>query len=226
MWILRRDGHVATAAVRVNSTLLEVQIAVDGTPLSVHTFGSGAEASAWAKTEANRMIAEEGWQDTRTPSDSFRRGEIVLYQPDEVLVALGVETTAMSDYIKELTEVTVRMCAAVATPQTLQVVVAVRPGGRSRVWLVSELPSAELSALREALEGVAPPPLKRGPLVFAMNGALADGVPRKLQTSEAFHFPLPDEWKLLMAGANTVEDVVNRAWPERQPSLLAKWWRA
>jgi hypothetical protein len=214
--------------VTVNATGLEVQVGVDGELLSRQTFDSGAEASAWAKKEAARMIAEEGWEDTRTPADSFRRSEIVLYQPDDALQALGVETTTLTEYIKQLTEVTVRLCAAVTTPQALQIVVAARPDGTSRVWLVTEQPpttEVNVAALREALERVPPPPLAKGPLVLAMNGALADGAARKLGTAESFQPPLPEEWKRVMAGANTVEEVVNRAWPEQPPSRPKRWGR-
>jgi hypothetical protein len=135
---------------------------------------------------------------------------------------------SVAAYVKELVAATVRVCAPVTTPQALDVVVAARSRRRSRVWVVTEQLSRDVSpsTFREVLEAVPPPVLERGLLAFALNGALADGVPRKPQPRDGLHPLIPGEWKAFMSDANTIEELVNRAWPEERPSLLRRWFRS
>src|SRR5262245_12116100 len=85
----------------------------------------------------------------------FETDNVVLYQPNEVLEARLAAVDDLAGYIKKLQAVCTEFFATAATPETLNVVVAVRPGKRSRVWLVSSTrpaPDAERDPLRTKLE--------------------------------------------------------------------------
>lgn len=225
MWILRRDHEMASAIVKVMGMKLEVHIVHDGELRYTKTFDSGAEASAWAKEERGRMIAEEGWQDARPSDDSFRHASIILYQPDAELVRLGVDMREVGAYINDLAAAAKDVCATVTRPQAVDVVIAVRPDRRSRVWLVTEPSPSDLdvSALRDALQRVPPPEVRRGTLVFALNGAVANGVPRKPNGPNGVKRPIPEDWRDALSDANTLEEVLRRVWPEEPRSFVSKW---
>ena len=228
IWILKRGDSIATAKFHVRGVRYEVQVYRDRALISSQMFDTGDEVSAWARTERDRMITEEGWQDTRSYTDSFQKSHVILYQSDAAFNACGVSVETFAAYVQALTEATVQACSTVATPQPLDIIVAVRPKGRVRVWLMVEPLSTDLRVdrLRASLEQVPPPPLTGGPLVFGLNGALANGRRRLHQTAEGFNPPIPDEWKGFADGATTIEDVVNRAWPDARPGLFTRWFRS
>jgi hypothetical protein len=74
----------------------------------------------------------------------FETDKLVLYQPNEILQARVGAVEEFSTYIKQLQTVCSEFFATNKTPETLHVVVAVRPGKGARVWFISSLyPSAD-----------------------------------------------------------------------------------
>ena len=62
--------------------------------------------------------------------------------------------------------------------EDLDIVVAIKPGNQSRVWLVSRVfpePDDRLSDLRDKLAAVPPPPVNGGPVAFCIHSQVAGG---------------------------------------------------
>lgn len=146
-------------------------------------------------------------------AEPFTRHGVVLLQPSRVVEARVPSVDAMADYIKEV-EAAVRQ-AVHASPSRQSVagflVVAVRPGRRSKTWLDFDT-LVDLDLQRDIagrVQAVKPFEAKDGPVVFAVKLALWDAKPSKRQV------PLPAEWRSArVEGApQEVEALVERLWP-------------
>lgn len=146
-------------------------------------------------------------------AEPFTRHGVVLLQPSPVVEARVPSVDAMADYIKEV-EAAVRH-AVQASPARQSVagflVVAVRPGRRSKAWLDFDT-LVDLGLQRDIVarvQAVKPFEAKDGPVVFAVKLALWDAKPSKRQV------PLPAEWRSARGdGApQEVEALVERLWP-------------
>lgn len=123
----------------------------------------------------------------------FQTEQIVLYQPHYVFDERMPDSSKLADYIKRLQDVCQRFFANTTKPETLDVVVAVRPGRQSRVWFVSSVQSApdeSRKSLRRDLEKVTPCSVTGGAIAFAIAARIAggDGKQRK-------DIPMPIEWQ-------------------------------
>lgn len=149
----------------------------------------------------------------------FKTVTVVLYQPDEVLRNRVPSIEMLADFLKRLERVCSEFFDRAKTPEILDVVVAIKPGRRLRIWFVS--PSRrqrdeQLNLLRQALEAVEAPDIRNGPVAVAILGAIA-GAQRKVPDPKAFAAPIPKEWKqaMKMAGRGIVpDDVLRVVWPE------------
>lgn len=142
----------------------------------------------------------------------------VLYQPDSTLAKRLADVKAMAAYNQAITQTCAAHFAEAVRPELLDVVVALRPG-RSRVWFIAPSRAAgdaDLAALGKKLERLPPPPLKEGPVVFALLASLG-GAPREQPVAaQGYQPPMPAEWQ--RAQAESAE-------PLSMPDgLLAKVW--
>jgi hypothetical protein len=146
---------------------------------------------------------------------------IVLYQADPVLQMRLSSAEELAAYIKRLNEA----CAAVFTPlhrpETLDIVVMVRPGKRSRVWLISsrrQAGDAELETLRSKLEGVPPVEVAVGPVAFAISAKIAGGDSKHPPAGPDSRPPIPKEWQDAAKGNAPMipisDDYLNLVWPD------------
>lgn len=142
---------------------------------------------------------------------------VLLLQPDFVLTE-RVEVADLSIYIKSITAAADTTLAGIdkPVPSAGFIVVAVRPGGRSRVWLdfSPTLPPAIAERLRASLGQVAPFRADGGIVVFALNSTLwgAEATSRPM--------PSPSEWNNAMKsldGPIEIEALVERVWPKDGP---------
>lgn len=146
----------------------------------------------------------------------FEAESIVLYQPGDVLEERLPDATKMTDYIKRLQDVCRRFFAATTTPETLDIVVAVRPGKHSRIWFVSSVqstPDAKRKSLRKNLEEVKPCDVINGPIAFAIAGKIAGGDGKKRKD-----IPMPPEWQRAAKGKDNIdipEGILDAVWPHR-----------
>jgi hypothetical protein len=139
---------------------------------------------------------------------------VVLLQPSSVLEERVPTVDAMADYIKAI-EAAARE-AVLASPLRQAVggfiVVAVRPGQKSKVWLdFDSLLDAELSKQIVSKVTAAPPfEARQGPVVFALKVGLWDGRESKRVA------PAPTEWKAATKQAGRQLDI---------DSLMRRVWR-
>ena len=152
---------------------------------------------------------------------AFRSGQVALYQPDDELRArIGDSAESLAAYIGALNVAAERVLAA-GKPHagsTGAIVVAVKPGRRSRVWLEfgnNPFPAAEKQALLSRLQSVPPLDVHGGALLFAITfEAWGGGVP--ITTSDQ-PVPIPAAWKEAAAtsgGGALPEAVLDVLWPD------------
>ncbi len=160
--------------------------------------------------------------------EGFETENIILYQPNEVLQARVGEVSDLANYIKELQELCTEFFASTKTPETLHVVVAVRPGKRSRVWLVSSTdpaPDARRAALRQKLEAMPPCDVYHGPVAFAISAKIAGGDGKNPEASKDLAPPIPKEWQDAANGNESLvvpDGFLDLIWPDKQSSDIEK----
>lgn len=145
--------------------------------------------------------------------EPYRVQNLMLLQPDSVL-SERVQVQALSHYIASVNSAAQTSLAGAAqpTPSAGFIVVAVRPGGRSKVWLdfSPALPLDVATQLRSSLERVAPFEAKNGVVVFAINSTLWGAAATERQG------PSPIEWQEAMKdreSAVMIDDLVDHVWP-------------
>jgi len=107
----------------------------------------------------------------------FKTERLSLYQTDEVLRARLTSTESLAEYFKKLEAVCTDFFATATEPETLHIVVAVKPGKVARIWFVSSTRGDDkaLEPLRQKLEAVPPLEVFAGPLAFAISAKIAGG---------------------------------------------------
>jgi hypothetical protein len=121
------------------------------------------------------------------------------------------------------------ICAGFFPPTSpadnLDIVVAIKPGGQCRVWFLSSRaggPGKSMDDLRAKLEAVAVPKLSRGPIAFAINGAISGGVPSERKEPT---LPIPEEWKAALSkgdGPMNFDQTLGLVWPDPAPVANVK----
>lgn len=128
-------------------------------------------------------------------SFGFGLTKVATYQAGDVLLRRMPPKPDLQAYLNGLTAVAHRFFVGEPKPENLDIIVMLRPGRRSRVWLRSSRRSGaapELAPLRSLLEAVPPAAVAEGPVAIALLGIIAGGDgPR----GEADARPVPDEWK-------------------------------
>jgi hypothetical protein len=150
----------------------------------------------------------------------FATKTVVLYQPDAILRERVPSVEALSAYIKAVQAVCEVHFSGASAPETLDVVVAIKPGGHSRAWFVSPSRSEadeSLGRLRPQIEAVPPPAIRAGPVAFAIVATVA-GATREAPGPDGFRPPMPRAWRdapLESAGPRVVpDDVLRHIWPD------------
>lgn len=145
------------------------------------------------------------------------------YQNQEEL-GRRISVQDLAAYIKRLQSACTDFFTTSDIVEDLDIVVAVGPEERSRVWFVSSRTPAtdeKRNQLRGKLEGIVPPKVSKGPIAFCIHGGIAggkkkpDGVP-----------PTPAEWKQALAKAKskepgTFDQLISIVWPEATAKPVA-----
>jgi hypothetical protein len=157
------------------------------------------------------------------PVRGFETDSIVLYQPDSVLRERLPDVKDLAGYIKRLQGVCEKFFSGAETPETLHVVVALKPGKRSRVWLISSAPSpvnAKRDSLRALLEAETPIEVLNGPVAFAIAAKIAGGSGDLPRTDGADEPPVPREWKEAARGHEkplvVPDGFLELVWPDKK----------
>lgn len=145
----------------------------------------------------------------------FEQKGITILQTEQVFFQRVPGMSSFEVYVKELVDGVDKAVGKLpkSTPIGGFLVVAVKPGGRSRAWL--DLPpgvSAEVSnAIQEAAQQVYPMPVKNGVALFAIKISLWGGeVPQGM-------VPRPQAWEAegeKAGGPIELGDLVMRVWPD------------
>jgi hypothetical protein len=146
---------------------------------------------------------------------AFTNAGIVLLQPEDVLRSRVPDANALARYIKDVEATTGKVLEAAfqRKPNGAYLVMALRPGGRSKAWLDLEapLPQATHDALQAALEALPPPGVVGGVVVLAIKASLWGGRP---PTKPG---PAPQAWREQAArSARKLEvgELVDALWPD------------
>src|SRR5260221_4535753 len=152
----------------------------------------------------------------------FETERVVLYQSNETLQTRISAVTNLANYIKQLQAVCVEFLAATETPETLHIVVAVRPDKRARVWFVSSAPAAtdpKREPLRKKLEAVTPLEVHPGPVAFAISAKLAGGDGKNSKGDKDVKLPIPKEWQDAATGKENLlvpDGFLDLVWPYKK----------
>ena len=125
----------------------------------------------------------------------FERDPVFLYQPDAPLRARLSSAQNLAAHIQRLQAVGTAFFASEQTPETLDVVVGLKPGKKVKVWFVSSRRNSSdkaLMTLRRKLEAVKPCDVHGGPVAFALRWNIA-GIKGPDFNG---HLPIPKEWRI------------------------------
>ena len=150
------------------------------------------------------------------PAEAWVRKDVVLYLPDRVMKA-RVEVMALSPYVDAATVAAERAVRAAPTQPGASgmVLVMVKPGQRSRAWVVTGEPTPNgdtLAAMVAGVEAVPAPIVREGPILFGIafdawgGGAAPEGAVA----------PIPRDWYALFSEDGGVLDdaLMARVWPD------------
>jgi len=147
-------------------------------------------------------------------AEPFTSYNVVLLQPGDVLEKRVASVDAMAQYIKSVQSAVRDAVAASGSKQSVGgfIVVAVRPGAQSKVWLDFDT-LVDLGLQRQItdkVQAVQPFEARQGPVVFALKVGLWGGKESKRIA------PAPAEWKNASRGGERLEvgELVEKLWRE------------
>lgn len=151
---------------------------------------------------------------TATAATPYHSESVMLLQPDSVLQERVPSVDALANYIKAVQATSDQALSGQApSPTGGYLVLAVRPGGQSMVWLDFKpaLPAPTAAKLRAAILAVPAFEAQNGVVVIALNSSLW-GAPASST------FTSPQEWTDAMRGHDgpmEVGELVDKVWPGR-----------
>jgi len=156
-------------------------------------------------------------------AEGFETDHVVFYLPEEVMEARIGSVGDFINHAKQLQAICTQFFATTKTPETLHIVVVVRPGKRAHVWFVSSTlpaPDAQREPLRKKLEAVPPCDVHDGPIAFAICAKLAGGDGKTPQPDKDSGTPIPKEWQDAVTATGKervlVPDLLDLIWPDKQ----------
>jgi TonB family protein len=216
-YVVTPEGRVADAFViettdeRLNATALA---ATEGWRFEPATLDGSTIAT---------IAGQEFEFGDKTKPRGFQTSQVVLYQNDDVLTDRISDAQVLARYIKQLEAVVTEFFARDEAPEKLTIVVALRPGGLSRVWFVASKRAADderLRALRKKLEKIAPVEVTGGAMAFAIMGRIASAEDNTAESGENFQPPMPAEWTEAVKGQEpapiAIDALLDAAWPEKK----------
>lgn len=139
---------------------------------------------------------------------------VVLLQPSKLMEARVADIDAMAAYVKAVEAAARDAVTGSSARQSTSgfIVVAVRPGLQSNVWLDFDA-MLDLDLKKQVVgkvKAIAPFEVSQGPVVFALKVSLWGGKESKRTA------PVPPEWKSATRGEAPVEigELVERLWAE------------
>lgn len=144
---------------------------------------------------------------------------IIFHQSDEVLSPRLKDAKSFAHYVQEIQSEcdSYYSRAKPRNPQTVDVVVVIKPGKKSRFWLAYDQPQSNPAPdkrLLQRLGRIAVPGVEQGPVSFSVRLLLWGAREPNPQTARAMI--LPTEWRDAM-GTNRVvlpDGILPKIWPE------------
>lgn len=146
---------------------------------------------------------------------------LLLHQPDSVLSLRVKDAKAFAAFIQRIQG----ECdshfrrAQPRAPQSLDVVVVLKPGNRDRFWFVYDPPQTDQAsdrALLKNLQRISPPPVENGPVSFNLRFLLWGATePDPRGTRGPL---LPPEWRAAIGTNQNVvipDGIISKIWPEK-----------
>jgi len=142
----------------------------------------------------------------------YRMISLGLYQDNDTLSHRIPEVSGLSDYIKDLNLTAAVYLEAVGSrfPQTFEIVVAIRPSGKSKVWIISSRDKFDdEKGLTEALEKVTAPKPKDGPVAICLLSSLSNAPDEKKLTQPG----IPASWMAAIKTLNNPPQLLDKVLP-------------
>jgi hypothetical protein len=159
------------------------------------------------------LLVVAAWSLVGYAADPLDKAPVVLLQPETVFQERVPSVQALASYIQAAeSKASLSMQSSRhGKPTSGFVVIAVRPGQRSKVWLDFEpsIPPSVAEALITAIRSVQPPLVKNGPIVFALKVGLWGGA------APSDNMPSPTEWRAATEKAGhplEIEALVEAIW--------------
>lgn len=176
---------------------------------------AAALTAAFGATAVAARAADPAPKVDATPK-AFATTNLSLYLPDDVMAQRGPPTSLLAPYVRALIAAADKAISALPPGRGASgaFVVALKPPGRSRVWIMIGDPArqAEFTALLKGpLEAVPAPGGVRDVNAFAISfNAWGGGAPLASAS-----LPVPDEWRraLPKGGGVLPDDALRGAWP-------------
>jgi len=165
------------------------------------------------------FVTITGCYSNKQSSPPFPLPAVFFHQPDSVLAPRLTDPKSFAAFIQQIQSECDSYFSKIRprNPQTLDVVVIVKPEQKSRFWLVYQPPVINTlrdQALTERLQRLTPPPVKKGPVSFTLRLLLwGANEPDPSQPRNLF---LPQEWHKA-AGTNDVpfpDGIMSKVWPD------------
>lgn len=143
---------------------------------------------------------------------AVRWGDILIYQA-ESLDAAALDETELAAYAHRLEAVAAGVFQAQPADVSGILFVAVKPGGRSRVWVLGDngaTPPALKAQLEQSLSAIAPLSVRRD---FLFGLTFSAGVARPYTAPNPA--PIPSEWEAQIPPEGVMLDdaFIDRVWP-------------
>jgi hypothetical protein len=160
-----------------------------------------------------------GCSSSQPHPDSTPMPAILLHQPDPVLTDRLKDAKALAAFIRRIQSESDSYFRRVQprAPQTLDVVIMLKPGNRDRFWLAYEPPQSEPApdlALLKNLQAIYPPAVQNGPVSFSLRFLLWGAAEPDARGPRAPLLPL--EWRDAIGTNQNValpDGIVSKVWP-------------
>jgi hypothetical protein len=128
------------------------------------------------------------------PAPHVKTEAVIMLQNDALMNKRVPSIGEMGRYLKAVREAFAQAYEPVKTPETLNAIVAVKPGKKARLWLVSSLQNPpDRADLMTRFQTVPVPEVKEGLVAFAIRFTIAGATPEKIPM-------FPPEWMAAFGG--------------------------
>lgn len=151
---------------------------------------------------------------------AFPQPALMLHQPDEILSPRLKDAKSFAHFVQEIQSEcdSYYSNAKSRNPQTVDVVVVIKPGRKSHFWLAHDQPQYDAAIdkhLLQRLQKISPPPVEKGPVSFSLRLLLWGATePNPMAPRAPF---LPTEWRDAIGTNQNLQipdGILPKIWPD------------